>query len=113
MIKVKEYRGHIRNWEALCAELGIDKTLSREEREDTILVKAYEKWGCQMANHMHGMFAFALWDEEAKKLFCLRDQFGTKPFYYYQTKDGELLYGTMIRTIMVRYSTAVRKTATR
>lgn len=100
MIKVKEYRGHIRNWEALCAELGIDKTLSREEREDTILVKAYEKWGCQMANHMHGMFAFALWDEEAKKLFCLRDQFGTKPFYYYQTKDGELLYGTMIRTIM-------------
>ncbi len=100
MIKVKEYRGHIRNWEALCAELEIDKTLSREEREDTILVKAYEKWGYQMADHMHGMFAFALWDEEANRLFCLRDQFGTKPFYYYQTADGELLYGTMIRTIM-------------
>ena len=87
MIKVKEYRGHIRNWEALCEELGIDRTLSREEREDAILVKAYETWGYDMADHMHGMFAFALWDEEEQKLFCLRDQFGTKPFYYYVTEE--------------------------
>ena len=100
MIKIKAYRGHIRNWEALCKELGIDSTLSREERENEILVKAYETWGCKMADHMHGMFAFALWDEEEEKLFCLRDQFGTKPFYYYQTADGELLYGTMIRDIL-------------
>ena len=99
MIKVKEYRGHIRNWEALCEELGIDKTLSREAREDAILVKAYETWGYNMADHMHGMFAFALWDEEEQKLFCLRDQFGTKPFYYYVTEEGRLLYGTMIRQI--------------
>ena len=40
---------------------------------------------------MYGMFAFALWDDEEKKLFCLRDQFGTKPFYYYETEDGQLL----------------------
>ena len=33
---------------------------------------------------------------------CLRDQFGTKPFYYYETEDGELLYGTMIRDIIDR-----------
>ena len=69
MIKVKEYRGHIRNWEALCGELGIDKTLSREAREETILVKAYETWGYDMADHMHGMFAFALWDESEQKMF--------------------------------------------
>ncbi len=100
MIKVKEYRGHIRNWEALCEELGIDKSLNRKEREDAILTKAYETWGYDMADHMHGMFAFALWDEEAQRLFCLRDQFGTKPFYYYVTEDGRLLYGTMIRQIM-------------
>lgn len=100
MIKIQEYTGHIRNWEALCEELGIDKTLSREEREAAILVKAYETWGGDMANHMHGMFAFALWDEEEQKLFCLRDQFGTKPFYYYQTADRKLLYSTSIRKIM-------------
>lgn len=102
MIRVKEYRGHIRNWEALCDELNIDKTLSREAREDAILVEAYKTWGYDMANHMHGMFAFAIWDEAEQKLFCLRDQFGTKPFYYYVTEEGELLYGTMIRQIMAK-----------
>ena len=44
MIKVQEYRGHIRNWEALCEELCIDKSLSRREREERILVRAFETW---------------------------------------------------------------------
>lgn len=100
MITVKEYRGHIRNWKVLCEELKINNTLSREEREKEIIVKAYEKWGGDMASHIYGMFAFALWDDSEKKLFCLRDQFGTKPFYYYETKDGELLFGTTIKKIM-------------
>lgn len=38
--------------------------------------------------------------EEEQKLFCLRDPFGTKPFYYYETEEGHLLYGTTIRKIM-------------
>lgn len=100
MIKVQEYRGHIRNWEALCEKLCIDKSLSRREREERILVRAFETWQFDMAAHLYGMFAFALWDEEEKQLFCLRDQFGTKPFYYYETEDGQLLYGTTIRGIM-------------
>ena len=100
MIKVKEYRGHIRNWKALCKQLGIEESLSREAREEAILIKAYETWGHDMAMHMHGMFAFALWDEEEEKLFCLRDPFGTKPFYYYQASEGKLLYGTLIRQIL-------------
>lgn len=100
MIIIREYSGHIRNWSALCKELEIDTSLPRENREQEILIKAYETWGYDMGNHMHGMFAFALLDEEEKKLFCLRDQFGTKPFYYYETADGKLLYGASIRNIM-------------
>lgn len=100
MIKIMEYKGHIRNWESLCRELSINPALSREEREAAILTAAYKTWGCHMADHMHGMFAFALWDDDAKQLFCLRDQFGTKPFYYYITADGRLLYGVTIRKIM-------------
>lgn len=100
MIKVQEYRGHIRNWKALCTELEIDSTLSREKKEEQILIRAYETWGYEMAKHLYGMFAFALWDDREKKLFCVRDQFGTKPFYYYETADGKLLYGTMIRSII-------------
>lgn len=100
MVRVQEYSGHIRNWEVLCEELGIDKSLSREAREEAILLKAYQTWGSDMANHMHGMFAFALWDEKEEKLFCLRDPFGTKPFYYYETADGRLLCSTSIRKII-------------
>lgn len=100
MIEIKAYRGHIRNWEALCEELALPKDMTREEREAAILVKAYEMWGKQMADHLYGMFAFALYDTASGELFCLRDQFGTKPFYYYQTADGGLLYGTMIRDIL-------------
>ena len=66
------------------------------------MLKAYETWGGRMADHLYGMFAFALWDEEEQKLFCLRDQFGTKPFYYYRTEDNRLLTGTTIRGIMAR-----------
>ncbi len=100
MITVKEYRGHIRNHAALCTELGVDTKLERPELEKQILIEAYKRWGCDMANHLHGMFAFAIWDETEQKLVCIRDQFGAKPFYYYITKSGRILYSTFIRNIM-------------
>ena len=100
MTEIKEYRGHIRNWRALSEELGADPTLPREEREPLLIRLAYEKWGDRVADHLYGMFAFAIYDDAEDKLFCVRDQFGTKPFYYYQTEDGELLYGTYIRQII-------------
>ena len=51
MMRVQEYTGHIRNWRALCQELGIDPSLSRAQREEEILLKAYETWGGRMADH--------------------------------------------------------------
>ena len=100
MIEIKTYCGHIRNWKLLCKELDIDNSLSRAEREKAIIIAAYKKWGGDMANHIYGMFSFALYDTDTDTLFCMRDQFGTKPFYYYVTDSGELLYGTTIREIM-------------
>lgn len=99
-MELKTYRGHIRNWQELCETLDIAQTLSREEREEAILLRAYAKWGYEIADHLNGMFAFAIYDEDKDELFCVRDQFGTKPFYYYVTEDGRLLYGTMIRDIL-------------
>lgn len=98
MIKILEYKGHIRNWKKLCEELGISDSLSREERENQIIIRAYEKWKHDMADYIYGMFAFAL--DDNGKIFCMRDQFGTKPFYYYQTANGNLLFGTTIRKII-------------
>lgn len=97
MIQILEYRGHIRNWKELCGELEINDLLPRDEREKQIISKAYEKWGHDMAGHIYGMFAFAL--DDNGKIFCMRDQFGTKPFYYCQAGD-RLLFGTMIKKII-------------
>lgn len=100
-IKLMTYRGHIRNWQALSRELGVDCTgLSREEREEALLLKSYAQWGKDMAEHLYGMFALAIRDDQTQELFCLRDHFGTKPFYYYLTEDHNLLYGTYIRDIL-------------
>ena len=100
MTELIEYIGHIRNHEALCAELGLPANLSREEREKQILLKGYEKWGKALPDHLYGMFAFCIKDGE--KLWCVRDQFGTKPYYYYLTDDGKLLCGVNIRDIIAR-----------
>ncbi|MCQ2530868.1 MAG: asparagine synthase-related protein [Lachnospiraceae bacterium] len=102
MYQIKEYRGHIRNWKDLCGELNIDLSLDREAREQAILTAAYEKWGEKVGDHIYGMFAFALEDDETGNIFACRDQFGAKPFYYYLTEDGRLLYGTFIRQIMAQ-----------
>lgn len=100
MIKILDYSGHIRNWKALCEELSVNGSLSRSAREEEIIIKAYEIWGKEMALHMHGMFSFALLNEESGEIFCLRDQLGTKPFYYYVTEDKQFLCGTTIRSII-------------
>ncbi|MDE5764248.1 MAG: asparagine synthetase B [Ruminococcus sp.] len=98
MPEIITYQGHIRNWKSLCDELGINKTACREQRELEIIEKAYVKWGNSVAEHLYGMFAFAIKDND--KIFALRDQFGTVPFYYYVTADKKLLCGSTIREIM-------------
>lgn len=47
-----------------------------------VIVKAYHAWGEDCVNKFHGMFAFAIWERDSKKVFMARDRFGIKPFYY-------------------------------
>ncbi len=101
MLHLKSYSGHIRNHKALCDELSIEKGLSREKREEEIIIKAYEKWGSEMGTKLYGMFSFALYNDEDDGFIFMRDPFGAKPFYYYLTENG-ILFGTTIREIMVQ-----------
>ena len=73
------FNGEIYNYLELKKEIGHKcKTTSDTE----IILHAYQKWGEKCVNHFSGMFAFALWDEKRQTLFCARDPFGIKPFYY-------------------------------
>ena len=47
------------------------------------IVHAYEQYGKDCVKRFRGMFAFAIWDASAQKLFCVRDRLGIKPFYYF------------------------------
>ena len=89
-VQIRYFSGYIRNWRSLCEELGISREFSRTDREIQILEKAYEKWGMSLMEHIYGMFAIALWDDEKKKLFCIRDQVGQKQMFY-TVADGEFI----------------------
>ena len=46
------------------------------------IFQAYEKWGEKCVEHLVREFAFAIWDKRLRRLFCARDHFGVKPFFY-------------------------------
>ncbi len=97
MIELKAYQGLIRNHAELAAQLNVDTTgCSRRERDERLLVAAYEAWGDQMGTHINGQFGVALYDTQAEELFCTRDILGAELFFYYETADGNLLYGNKI-----------------
>ena len=50
--------------------------------DSELILHAYAKWGSECLAHLRGDFSFAIWDAPNKQLFCARDHFGIKPFYY-------------------------------
>ena len=52
-----------------------------------VILAAYREWGADCVTRFVGMWAFAIWDTAKKELFCSRDRFGIKPFYYIHSGD--------------------------
>jgi len=91
------YNGEIYNYIELRKELG--EELFRTTSDTEVILHAYRKWGRSCVNRFKGMFAFALWDEKKRELFCARDQFGIKPFYY-TTVDGVFYFASEIKAML-------------
>lgn len=53
-----------------------------------LILRAYAAWGEDCIDHLRGDFAFTIWDASERKLFCARDHFGIKPFYYAEFGDS-------------------------
>ncbi len=63
------------------------------------VLNAYEEWGRDCLHRFNGMWAFAIWDERRRELFCARDRLGVKPFYY--TVAGEsFLFASEIKALL-------------
>jgi len=74
------YNGEIYNYIELKNELKDYPFCTDSDTE--VILAAYNKWGANCLEHLRGMFSFAIWDEANNHLFCARDRFGIKPFYY-------------------------------
>lgn len=81
------FNGEIYNYQELRTELEALGFAFRTRSDTEALLNAYLAWGEAAVNRFEGMFAFAIWDSTKRTLFCGRDRFGKKPFYYY-AKDG-------------------------
>ncbi len=62
------------------ASSGLEKPAQQPDLK--LILRAYRKWGDRCLEHLRGDFSFALWDREEKRVFCARDHFGVRPFYY-------------------------------
>jgi asparagine synthase (glutamine-hydrolysing) len=91
------YNGEIYNYLELRQELGPETFRSDSDTE--VILHAYRRWGASCVDHLRGMFAFALWDTSQQKLFCARDRFGIKPFYYAVT-DHCLYFASEIKGLL-------------
>ena len=94
------FNGEIYNFQALTAELQAAGHTFATRSDTEVLLHGYEEWGKGMLDRLRGMFTFALWDRKAETLFLARDHFGIKPLYYYQNEEGELLFGSEIKSFL-------------
>ncbi len=93
------YNGEIYNYIELREEL-IKKGHRFHSRSDTeVILHAYEEWGTGCLQRFNGMWGFALWDERKGQLFCSRDRFGIKPFYY-TVVGGSFLFASEIKALL-------------
>ncbi|OLE54005.1 MAG: hypothetical protein AUG51_10300 [Acidobacteria bacterium 13_1_20CM_3_53_8] len=71
------------------------ETVSKDATDVELIARSYRVWGERCVHHLIGDFAFAIWDKQNQHLFCARDHFGIKPFYYAFLHDNIIFSNTL------------------
>jgi asparagine synthase (glutamine-hydrolysing) len=77
------YNGEVYNYLELRPELTARGRTFRSGTDTEVVLAAYAEWGERCLERFNGMWALAIWDARERTLFCARDRFGVKPFYYW------------------------------
>jgi len=93
------YNGEIYNYVELRQELVRRGYQFRSNSDTEVILKAYACWGQECVHKFNGMWAFAIFDPARQLIFCSRDRFGVKPFYYAQPAGG-FAFGSEIRQLL-------------
>ena len=93
------YNGEIYNYLELQKELKEEGYNFKSTSDTEVILAAYDKWGEDCVNKFNGMWAFALYDKKKNTIFCSRDRFGIKPFYYTEV-NNQFIFGSEIKQLL-------------
>lgn len=94
------YNGEIYNYLEIRSELEKQGERFRTHTDTEVILRAYRVWGEECVRRFNGMWAFAIWDRKQRKLFCSRDRFGVKPFYYFIRDSSQLIFASEIKQLL-------------
>jgi asparagine synthase (glutamine-hydrolysing) len=93
------FNGEIYNYLELKSELIKHGYTFKSSTDTEVILASYDRWGEACVSKFNGMWSFAIYDHAMDIIFCSRDRFGIKPFYYAEI-DGKLVFGSEIRQIL-------------
>ncbi|MCE2842174.1 MAG: asparagine synthetase B, partial [Novosphingobium sp.] len=91
------FNGEIYNYRELREELRASGAMFHTDGDSEVILAAWQKWGPACLPRLHGMFAFAIYDLEARTLFLARDRLGVKPLFYAPLSDGSLAFASELK----------------
>ncbi|HVE55221.1 MAG TPA: asparagine synthase (glutamine-hydrolyzing) [Pyrinomonadaceae bacterium] len=94
------YNGEIYNHADYREELEAKGHVYQTHCDTETILHLYEEYGAKCVEKLRGMFAFAIWNRREKTLFIARDRLGVKPLYYVHDSDGNLFFGSEIKTLL-------------
>jgi len=94
------FNGEIYNFAEVRAELVELGHRFRTHSDTEVIVHGYEQWGPRLVDRFRGMFAFAVWDDKARRLLLARDRLGVKPLYYSDLPGRGVVFGSEIKSLL-------------
>ncbi|EAQ30317.1 amidotransferase class-II [Erythrobacter sp. NAP1] len=94
------FNGEIYNFRELRRELESQGAKFRTSGDTEVILAAWQRWGVDCLEKLHGMFAFALYDLDKRQLFLARDRFGVKPLFMTRLADGGLAFSSELKGLL-------------
>ncbi len=94
------YNGELYNFKDIKKDLERHGHKFVSHCDTEVILKSYQQWGVDCLQKFNGMFAFAIWDSDTKKLFLARDHAGQKPLYYSILPDGGIIFASEIKALL-------------
>src|SRR5438552_1393665 len=94
------FNGEIYNFAEVRVELASAGHRFRTSSDTEVIVHGYEQWGERCVDRFRGMFAFALWDANARRLMLARDRVGVKPLYYAEVPGRGVVFGSELKSLL-------------